>query len=124
MRTFKDEQNMTIKHIVLLPFKPSLSKLEIISIMVSLASLQSAIPQISSFSWGENNSPESLHQGYLHGFVMEFNNALERKIYLEHPEHIKIAKEYVLPALVDGKLPIVFDYLIEEGEKNDATLFM
>ena len=101
---------MLIKHIVLLPFKPALSKVQIIKIMVSLAELKKNIPQIMSFSWGENNSPENLHSGYLHGFVMEFKDERDRKIYLEHPVHIKIAQEIVLPALMDGMKPIVFDY--------------
>jgi len=102
---------MTIKHIVLLPFKLSLTKEDIEKIMLSLASLKEVIPQIAAFSWGENNSTENLHRGYLHGFIMEFKDERDRKIYLEHPAHIKIAQEVVLPALVDGvNSPIVFDY--------------
>ncbi|MBX3708738.1 MAG: Dabb family protein [Gammaproteobacteria bacterium] len=102
---------MSIKHIVLLPFKSSLKKDDIEKIMLALAELKKDIPQIMSFSWGENNSPENLHRGYLHGFVMEFKDDKDRKIYLEHPAHIRIAEEIVLPALVDGiNSPIVFDY--------------
>jgi hypothetical protein len=102
---------MPIKHIVLLPFKPSLSKQEIEKIMLALAELKKHIPQIVSFSWGENNSPENLHRGYLHGFVMEFKDDQDRKIYLEHPAHINVAAELVLPALTDGvNSPIVFYY--------------
>lgn len=104
---------MTIKHIVLLPFKSSLSKNDIEQIMLALANLKNDIPQIMSFSWGENNSPENLHRGYLHGFVMEFKNDTDRKIYLDHPAHVKIAQEIILPALVDGiNSPIVFDYTL------------
>lgn len=105
---------MTIKHIVLLPFKPSLSKIDIENIMLSMAGLKTVIPQIISFSWGENNSPENLHRGYLHGFIMEFKDPADRQIYLEHPEHIKIATEVILPALIDGvNSPVVFDYYVE-----------
>lgn len=104
---------MTIKHIVLLPFKSSLSKDEIKQIMQSLADLKKEIPQIMSFSWGENNSPENLHRGYLHGFIMEFKNEMDRNIYLEHPAHVKVAQEVILPATIDGiNSPIVFDYLL------------
>lgn len=105
---------MPIKHIVLLPFKLSLSNDDIEKIMLSLAELKKIIPQIMSFSWGENNSPENLHRGYLHGFIMEFKDDKDRKIYLEHPAHIKIAQEIILPALVDDvNSPIVFDYEID-----------
>jgi hypothetical protein len=105
---------MPIKHIVLLPFKSTLSKIEIEKIMLSLSKLKTIIPEIMSFSWGENNSPENLHRGYLHGFIMEFKSHEDRKIYLEHPAHIKIAQEVILPALIDGaNSPIVFDYETE-----------
>jgi len=99
---------MSIKHIVLLPFGPTTSKAEIEKIMLSIAELKDVIPQVISFSWGENNSNENLHGGYLHGFVMEFKNDEDRKIYLEHPQHVKVAQEIVFPAL--AAKPIVFDY--------------
>jgi hypothetical protein len=103
---------MTIRHIVLLPFKSSLSEKEITQIMEKFGILKNIIPQIQSFSWGTNNSPENLHQGYLHGFTMEFKSDADRKIYLDHPEHIKFAEELIHPALKEGVLPIVFDYSI------------
>lgn len=102
---------MPIQHTVLLSFKPSLSKNEIDQVRRELADLQQIIPEIISFSWIENNSPENLHRGYLHGFIMEFKNDSDRKIYLEHPEHIKVAQETIIPALVDGiNTALVFDY--------------
>jgi hypothetical protein len=102
---------MTIKHIVLLSFKSSLSKNDIENVMRALAELKKDIPQIMSFSWGENNSLENLHGGYLHGFVVEFKDNQDRRIYLEHPAHVKVAQEILLPALVDGiNSLIVFDY--------------
>lgn len=105
---------MTIRHIVLLPFKPSLAKAEIEKIMLELSGLKSIIPEILSFSWGENNSPENLHRGYLHGFVMEFKSNEDRKIYLEHPAHVKFVQNTLLSALVGGdQTPIVFDYETE-----------
>jgi len=103
---------MAIRHIVLLPFKSFLSKKEITEIMQTFGELKNIIPQIQTFSWGENNSPENLHQGYLHGLTMEFKNYSDRKIYLDHSEHIKLAQELIHPALKEGILPIVFDYEI------------
>lgn len=103
---------MPIKHIVLLPFKKSLSKNEIEKIMKSLEGLKKDIPQIISFSGGENNSIENLHQGYLHGFVMEFKDEVDRKIYLDHPAHVKLVKEILLPAIDEKSSPLVFDYMV------------
>lgn len=105
---------MTIKHIVLFSFKPSLSKTEIEEIILAIGDLKKKIPQVLSFSWGKNNSPENLHRGYSYGFLMEFKNAIDRKIYLEHPEHIKIVQDFFLPAIVEGGIsPLVFDYTAE-----------
>jgi hypothetical protein len=105
---------MPIRHIVLLSFKPSLSKIEIEKVMLAFGDLKKVIPQIMSFTWGENNSPENLHKGFLHGFVMEFKNHTDRQMYLEHSEHIRLAQEMILPALVDGaNSVIVFDYTFE-----------
>lgn len=102
---------MTVKHIVLLSFKSALSKTDIEQVMLSLADLRKVIPQILSFSWGENNSPENLNRDYLHGFVMEFKNTADRDVYLKHPEHVKVANEILLPALENGSESlIVFDY--------------
>ena len=101
---------MPIKHIVLLPFKASLSKNEIEKVMQSLADLKKDIPQVMSFSGGENNSTENLHQGYLHGFSMEFKDKLDRQTYLDHPAHDKLVKEILLPTL--NASPIVFDYMV------------
>jgi len=106
----KEVPFMTIRHLVLLPFKTSLSQKEVTKIMEQFGQLKNIISEISSFSWGANNSPENLHQGYLHGFMMEFKNETDRKTYLEHPAHIKLAQELIHPALVKGVLPVVFDY--------------
>lgn len=102
---------MPIKHTVLLKFKPSVTQAEIEAMRDSLAGLQQDIPQILSFTWCENNSPENLHHDYLHGFSMEFKNDADRAIYLAHPLHVSIAQQAILPKLVDGiNTPIVFDY--------------
>lgn len=100
-----------IRHIVLLPFKESVSPKERLSILEELGKLKETIPEIHSFSSGKNNSPEGLSRGYEHGFVMEFKNTEDRSVYLKHPSHTKLAKEKVIPALKDGKnSPVVFDY--------------
>ncbi len=103
---------MSINHIVLLTFKPSIEKKDIENIMLSLYNLRKSIPQIKSFSWGENNSPENLHRGYSYGFVMEFEDETDRQIYLDHPQHIEIKEK--LPSVLAENEPsvLVFDYTI------------
>lgn len=96
---------------MLLPFKPGLSEQDIHEVRQSLHDLRQHIPEIRSFTWINNNSSEGLHRGYLHGFTMDFDNDRDRQLYLDHPEHVKVAKEIVLPALSDGfNSVIVFDH--------------
>lgn len=105
-----------IRHIVLLGFKEGTSEGEIQSIMDDLDQLRGEIPGITHFSWGPSNSVEGLEQGLLHGFVMDFKDAETRQTYLEHPEHIKIATERVIPALAKGTDSlVVFDYEFAGG---------
>jgi hypothetical protein len=100
-----------IKHIVLLAFKKNLSSQQIQAILNALHELRNVIPEIASFSSGPNQSPEGLNKEYTHAFIMEFNNAAERDIYLNHPEHQRVASEIVIPALEDGiNSVIAFDY--------------
>ncbi len=101
---------MTIKHVVLLGFKPELSQIEIEGVMQAIGDLRKSIPEIMSFSWGENNSIENLHQGYKHGFIMEFKDQNDRKKYVEHPVHVKVAQEIVMPAIGGIDSVVVFDY--------------
>lgn len=92
-------------------FHESITTVDIERIRTSLENLLDIIPEIRHFSWGENNSPETLNQGFCYGFEMEFNNSADRKIYLVHPQHIHVAENYILPALLDGKNSLlVFDY--------------
>ena len=106
---------MTIKHTVLLVFKPLLTTEEIEQVRLSLAGLQKSIPEILSFAWVENNSAEDLHRGHLYGFVMKFKNDLDRKIYLKHPEHIRVTREFLFPALLDGvDSLLVFDHIVDD----------
>jgi len=95
-----------VQHVVLVKFKSSTSPGQITQCFEDIGRLRQAIPGIEGYSWGPNNSPEGLNQGYTHGFVMTFKNAAARDAYLPHPAHEKL-KAAVLP-LVESVL--VFDY--------------
>ena len=99
-----------ITHIVLLKVAPDTENNELNQLMDSLGGLRySTIPQIQEFSYGENNSPESLNRGYTHGFILRFLSKEDRDYYLDHPDHVKVA-EQLLKLLVDGVNSVcVFD---------------
>lgn len=100
-----------IKHIVLLAVRETTSLAEIHDMFHALKNLQQTIPQIRSFTWGANNSPEELDRGYNYGFTMAFNTVEERNYYLTHPDHVRVADELVLPILIDGvNSALAFDY--------------
>lgn len=102
-----------IKHIVLFEVdKTYLNTPLFNSVINELGNLRnSEIPEIKSFIFGENCSPEGLAKGFNYGFIMEFNSNKDRDRYLDHPRHKQIASEKLLPLLVDGiNSVLVFDF--------------
>ena len=95
-----------VKHLALVKFKPGTGDAKITECFEAIGQLKNSIPGILDYSWGPNNSPEGLNQGFTHGFVMTFTNAAARDGYLPHPEHEKV-KELVLPHV---ESVLVFDY--------------
>ncbi len=93
---------------VLMKFRPGVTKDDIDEAFKSLAALQEKIPGLVSFSGGEYSSPEGFPQGFTHGFSMDFTSEQERDAFFPHPDH-EIVKGLVLPLLTDGGL-ISFDY--------------
>ena len=99
-----------ITHVVLLRVKKSVPAKEVERVFDAIGGLRARIPGIRSFSWGPYSSPEGLHRGFTHGFVMTFADASARDAYLPHPEH-EVVKSMVL-AILDGGIDgvVAFDY--------------
>ena len=102
-----------INHVVLLRVRRDVDAAPLLS---ALAELRDEIPGLLSFTGGPYASPEGLHRGYTHAFVMVFASAEARDAYLPHPAHERV-KADVLAALDEaGPLPAVvaFDYALPE----------
>ncbi|AHE67117.1 Dabb family protein [Legionella oakridgensis] len=100
-----------INHIVFLTFKAHITESEINSVLEQLGHLMTVIPAMKDFSFGKNCSPEKLSQGYTHAFIMKFDDAHGRDVYLNHPEHKRIAAELIFPMLENGfESVVVVDY--------------
>ncbi len=104
-----------IKHIVLLKFKDGIDKNAIKNTFALLQGLQTTIPQIKSFKYGQYESKEGLNHGFEYGFEIEFATAEDRDIYLYHPDHVVVAGK-IIPLLQDGTNSLIaFDYDTEKA---------
>src|SRR4029077_2590399 len=98
------------KHLVLLRFKPQTERETIAEIFESLDELQEQIPGIVDICSGPYESPEGLHKGFTHGFIVTFVDAECRDVYLEHPAHEKV-KQLIVKQLAGGLADVVaFDF--------------
>ena len=80
-------QDSLLRHVVLFKFKEGTAPEKIKEIEDAFAALPSKIPQIISYEWGLNNSPEGLNKGLTHCFFLTFKSEEDRAIYLPHPDH-------------------------------------
>jgi hypothetical protein len=88
-RTENDQQEppKLLRHVVLFNFNDTTPEDTIRQIEQAFASLPGKIPEIYSFEWGTNNSPEGLDKGLTHCFLVTFLSEADRAIYLPHPAH-------------------------------------
>lgn len=82
-----EERTGTLRHVVAFKFKDSATPEQIDRAVAEFRALKDKIPQIVAFEMGTNVSPEGLHKGFTHCFILTFRSAEDRDIYLEHPDH-------------------------------------
>ena len=95
-----------ILHLVVARFKPGTDPAVIRKFFEDLDALRSILPGIVSYTWGENDSPEGLSQGFTHALEMKLRDAAARDEYLNHPAHLAL-KQAIFPHLDNV---IVVDY--------------
>lgn len=78
---------MSVRHLVLLRFQSTADEATRQRIVTDFAGLQTAIDGILAFECGINQSPENLHRGLDHIFLLTFRDAAARDAYLPHPAH-------------------------------------
>ena len=89
-----------LKHVVSFKFKSSASVQDIQKVVTEFKALPKRIKGIKGFEWGTNISPEKHDKGFTHCFILTFNSAQDRDVYLEHPAHKEFGK-IVGPVLDD-----------------------
>lgn len=97
-----------MRHIVIFKYKPDVSDTQIQRLTDAFKELKDKIPGILSFEHGVNDSPEGLHHGFTHIYLLTFKDANARDGYLPHPEHQKFVSEYVQELVEDV---FVVDYM-------------
>lgn len=100
------KQDSLLRHVVLFKFKEGTTQSNIDEVLTAFAALPNKIPQIHSYEWGLNNSPEGLEKGFTHCFFLTFKSEEDRAIYLPHPDH-KAFGAVLSPYLADV---LVVDY--------------
>lgn len=99
-QTISDIPSKLLRHVVLFKFSEAANKGTVTKIEEAFVALQEQIPEIHSFEWGINNSPEGLDKGLTHCFFLTFLSEADREIYLPHPEHKKFV-ELIGPYIED-----------------------
>jgi len=96
----KPSGSTTLRHMVGFKFKPTTTEQEIKQVEDAFRDLKKKIPQVVSYEWGINMSPEGLNKGCTHGFILTFKSEKDRDTYLNHPDH-KAFGTMVRPLLDD-----------------------
>ena len=89
-----------LRHTVAFKFKETTTPEQVKQVENAFRALKSKIPQIVSFEWGTNISPEKFDKGFTHGFILGFKDETGRDGYLVHPDHKKFS-ELAGPWLAD-----------------------
>ena len=92
-----------LRHVVLFGFKNGTTEAEIEEIARRFGLLARALPEIESFEWGADNSPEGKSGGHTHCFMLTFGSEAARDAYLPHPKHLEFvafASGWIEQALV------------------------
>ena len=89
-----------LRHVVAFKFKDTATKQQIKEVEDAFRALKGKIPEIVSYEWGTNVSPEKHDKGFTHGFILTFKSDKDRDAYLVHAEHKKFG-ELVGPILGD-----------------------
>ena len=99
----KKTQEGPLQHVVIFKFKEASPAVEVQKVVDGFRALGSKIPEIASFEYGTNNSPEGLNDGFTHCFLVTFKSEKDRDAYLPHPAHkafVDLLKPHLDKAMV------------------------
>ncbi len=100
----------SLRHVVNFKFKAAATEAQVKEVVDAFRALKTKIPEIKSFEWGTNNSPEKHDKGFTHCFVLSFDSEEGRTKYLPHPDHKAFGAK--LGPILDDVM--VIDYWAQE----------
>ena len=99
-----------LRHVVLFKFKEGTAAEDVKKIEDAFRALPKKIPQVVAFEWGTDCNVEGLSQDFTHCFLVTFNDATARAIYLPHPAH----KAFVAVLKPHLDKVLVIDYVVKD----------
>ncbi len=95
-----------IRHIVLTKFRPDVTEETVAQIYNGLAKVAEALPGAKGFTGGRSQSPEQIERGYMHGFVIDFDDWDALATYQDNEDHKACGAQLVANAVggIDGIL--------------------
>lgn len=95
-----------IRHIVLTKFRTDVTEDTIAKIYAGLAKLADKLPAAGGFTGGRSQSPEQIERGYMHGFVIDFEDWEALETYQNDETHKALGTQLVENAIggIDGIL--------------------
>jgi len=101
---------MALRHLVLLKFKPDATSGQVDAVVLAFCALREQVHTVRRLEWGTDVSPEGLAKGFTHAFLLSFDTAAGRDLYLPHPAHQAFVAQ-LQPLLADV---LVIDYDTDE----------
>ena len=81
------QQMKVYRHVVAFKFKATATPEQINEIVDEFGKLPAQIDTIIGYEWGPQVSPEPLHEGTTHVFLVTFKDRAGLDVYLPHPAH-------------------------------------
>jgi quinol monooxygenase YgiN len=97
---------MALRHLVLLKFKADATPNQVDAVVQAFRALREHVHAVRGLEWGTDVSPEGLAKGFTHAFLLSFDTAAGRDVYLPHPAHQAFVAQ-LQPLLADV---LVIDY--------------
>jgi hypothetical protein len=103
-----------IRHIVLIRFRPEVTEAKIADLFAELQQIQGKLTGLRAITAGRSESPEQMERGYMHGFVVDFDDWAALQAYQDHPDHQILGGKLVAHAEGGKEGILCFDLAVTE----------